>query len=223
MKKYIAYLRVSTKGQERSGLGLEAQRAIIDHYITAKGDEIVEEFVEAESGKDVINRPLLQKAIQLCNLHNYTLVVAKLNRLSRDVQDTFGILKQLDNKLVSCDIPTQNGLLDTFTLAVFAGLAQREREHISISTKQALGAKKSRGTKLGSPQNLTQEARLKGVEAIKKKAQNNRNNRLATAFVEKCKREQMTLQQIADELNGHGFKTARGKVFTRISVCRLVS
>lgn len=221
MKKYIAYLRVSTKGQERSGLGLEAQRAIIDHYITAKGDEIVEEIIEAESGKDLSNRPLLKKAIQLCNLHNYTLVVAKLDRLSRDVQDTFGILKQLDNKLISCDIPTSNDGLDTFTLAVFAGLAQRERELISIRTKQALQAKKARGVKLGSPQNLTQDARDKGVKAIKQKAIANKNNRLASALVERCKKEKMTLQQIADELNVHGFKTARGKVFNRVSVSRL--
>lgn len=222
MKKYIAYLRVSTKGQERSGLGLEAQRAIIDHYITAKGDKIVEEIIEAESGKDLSNRPLLKKAIQLCNLHNYTLVVAKLDRLSRDVQDTFGILKQLNNKLISCDIPTSNDGLDTFTLAVFAGLAQRERELISIRTKQALQAKKARGAKLGSPQNLTQNARDKGVKAIKQKAKANKNNRLASALVERCKKEKMTLQQIADELNGHGFKTARGKVFNRVSVSRLI-
>ena len=223
MKKYVAYLRVSTKGQERSGSGLEAQRAIIHHYTVGLGAEIIEEFVETESGKEIDNRPLLHEAIHLCNSNNYILVVAKLDRLSRDVQDTFAILKQLNNKLVCCDIPTQNDVLDTFTLALFAGLAQREREIISIRTKQALQAKKARGVKLGTPSNLTNEARRKGVEAIKKKAKDNKNNRLATALIEKCKREQMTLQQIAEELNNHGFKTAREKSFNRISVSRLVS
>lgn len=218
MKKYIAYLRVSTKGQERSGLGLEAQRAIIEHYTAVEEAEVVQEFVESESGKDIENRPKLREAIHLCKTYNYTLVVAKLDRLSRDVEHIFSIKRKLGDNLKSCDLPST----DSMTLSIFAGIAQRERELISIRTKAALKVKKKQGIVLGSPQNLTNEARAKGTAAIKRKAAENKNNRLATALIEKCKREGMTLQAIADELNHHGFRTARGKEFHKVSVSRLV-
>lgn len=218
MKQYIAYLRVSTKGQERSGLGLQAQRAIIEYYAKVEGAEIVKEYLESESGKDIDNRPKLNEAINYCIKHNTVLVVAKLDRLSRDVEHIFKIQKRLGDKFKSCDLPTT----DSLTLSIFAGLAQREREIISIRTKVALQAKKAQGAVLGKPENLTNEARSRGVEAIKAKARKNRNNRLATALIEKCKREQMTLKQIADELNQNGFKTSQGKQFNPVSVSRLV-
>ena len=217
MKTYVAYLRVSTKKQARSGLGLEAQRAIIQHYVKLEGAEIIQEFLELESGKYIENRPILQEAIQTCVINGYTLVVAKLDRLSRDVEHIFAIQKKLGDKFKSCDLPST----DSLTLSIFAGLAQREREIISIRTKVALQAKKDQGVKLGKPENLTQEAREKGVASIKEKAKKNRNNRLATALIEKCKREKMTLEQIAQNLNEHGFRTAQGKAFRAVSVHRL--
>lgn len=217
MKQYIAYLRVSTKGQERSGLGLQAQRAVIEHYAKLEGAEIVKEYIESESGKNIENRPKLQQAINDCIKNNYILVVAKLDRLSRDVEHIFKIQKRLGDKFKSCDLPTT----DSLTLSIFAGLAQREREIIGIRTKIALDAKKKQGIKLGNPQHLTQEARLKGVQAIKEKARNNQHNRVATALIEKCKKEGKTLQQIADELNQHGFKTSQGKLFNPVTVSRL--
>ena len=218
MRKYIAYMRVSTKGQERSGLGLQAQKAIIDHYTKLEGAEIVQEYIETESGKDIENRPKLQLAINECMKLNFILIVAKLDRLSRDVEHIFKIQKRLgEHRFKSCDLPSS----DSLTLSIFAGLAQREREIISIRTKVALQAKKAQGVKLGKPENLTQEARDKGVVAIKEKAKKNSNNRVATALIEKCKREKMTLQEIANELNQNGFKTSQGKQFNRISVSRL--
>lgn len=217
MKQYIAYLRVSTKGQEKSGLGLQAQRAIIEHYAKQEGAVIVTEYLESESGKDIDNRPKLQQAINDCVKHNYILVVAKLDRLSRDVEHIFKIQKRLGDKFKSCDLPTT----DALTLSIFAGLAQREREIISIRTKVALQAKKAQGIKLGKPENFSKAGREKGVESIKAKAKANTHNRVATALVEKCKKENKTLQQISDELNQHGFKTSRGKQFTPVAVCRL--
>mgnify|MGYP006149939451 CR=1 FL=1 len=223
MKKYIAYLRVSTKGQERSGLGLEAQRAIIYHYATLDKIEVTQEYIEAESGKDMDNRPMLQSAIADClNDKDAFLIVAKLDRLSRDVKDTFDILEKVRGKFVSCDIPTQNGVLDTFTLAVFAGLAQRERELISIRTKAALQAKKNRGVKLGKPENFTNESRAVGAASTKQKALKNLNNRLASALIERFDRGLYTLQQIADELNSKGFRTSKGKLFHPTTVKRLI-
>jgi DNA invertase Pin-like site-specific DNA recombinase len=222
MKKYISYLRVSTKKQGKSGLGLEAQRAIIEHFAKMDGAVIEREFIETESGKDTINRQYLKEAIELCNTGNYTLIVAKLDRLSRDVKDTFEILEQLKGKLISCDIPTQNGQMDSFMLSIFAGLAQRERELISIRTRQALQAKKARGIKLGKPENFTNSTRALGRQSLSEKAGNNRNIKLAVALVRKCKNESKSLAEIAQELNESGFRTSQNKSFHKMTVKRLM-
>lgn len=213
MKQYIAYLRVSTKGQEKSGLGLEAQRAIIKHYTGLEESVIVREVIEAESGKDISNRPGLKNAIQECETFGYTLIVAKLDRLSRNVEHIFRIHNILGDLFRSCDLPTT----DSLTLSIFAGLAQREREIISIRTKQALAAKKAKGDKLGTIKNLNREGRIAGIKAIREKA--NSKNKMAKSFVSKCKG--MTLEAIAAELNNNGFRTSRGKLFHKTTVLRL--
>jgi DNA invertase Pin-like site-specific DNA recombinase len=218
-KSYVPYLRVSTKGQERSGLGLEAQRAVIEHFAKLDNAKIIKEFVEAESGKDIENRPTLKEAIQFCQKNNFVLVVAKLDRLSRNVEHIFKIQNKLGDLFKSCDLPST----DSLTLSIFAGLAQREREIISIRTKLALKAKKDRGEKLGKPENLTTEGRRLGVEKIKEKAGQNPNNRRAKSLILKCKNEGMTLEKIAEELNQNGFTTARGKAFHKTTVSRLVA
>lgn len=213
MKQYIAYLRVSTKGQERSGLGLEAQRAIIKHYTDLEESIIVREAIEVESGNDIDNRPVLINAIQECTKMGHTLIVAKLDRLSRNVEHVFRIHNQLKEKFRACDIP----FLDSLTLSIFAGLAQREREIISIRTKQALAAKKARGEKLGTIKNLNREGRIAGIKAIREKA--NSKNKMAKSFVSKCKG--MTLEAIANELNNNGIRTSQGKLFHKTTVLRL--
>ncbi|MGG7664035.1 recombinase family protein [Dyadobacter sp. BHUBP1] len=218
MAHYIAYLRVSTQRQKNSGLGIEAQRAIIEYYAKIDQAIIVREVVESVSGKETGNRPQLRAAITECVQHGYTLVVAKLDRLSRDVQDTFQILKALEGRLKSCDIPQ----LDSFTLAIFAGLAQRERELISIRTKAALAEKKKRGFQLGTPANLTIDNRKTGILAAAEKATKHRSNRLVLALVEKCRREHKTLPEIARELDESGFRTVRGKKHSIFSVRRLL-
>jgi DNA invertase Pin-like site-specific DNA recombinase len=108
MKQYIAYLRVSTKGQERYGLGLEAQRAIIEHYTAIEEAEIIQEFVESDSGKTMENRPKLKETIELFRTYNYTLIVAKLDRLSRDVEHILvsNGSSATTSKVVSCQVPT---------------------------------------------------------------------------------------------------------------------
>lgn len=217
MKKYVSYLRVSTKGQERSGLGLEAQRAVIEYFAKVDSAEIVREFVESESGKEIENRPTLREAIQFCQSNGFVLVVAKLDRLSRNVEHIFKIQNTLGDLFKSCDLPST----DSLTLSIFAGLAQREREIISIRTKLALKAKKEKGANLGKVENLTTEGRRLGVERIKEKARQNPNNRRAKSLIQKCKKDGMTLEQIANELNNNGFFTSRGKSFTKTTVSRL--
>ena len=210
-------MRVSTKGQERSGLGLEAQRAIIQHFAKIDNAEIVKEFVESESGKEIENRPTLRGAIQFCQNNRFILVVAKLDRLSRNVEHIFKLQNILGDLFKSCDLPST----DSLTLSIFAGLAQREREIISIRTKLALKAKKDRGDKLGKPENLTTEGRRLGVAKMKEKAKQNTNNRRAKTLIIKCKNEGMTLEQTAKELNNNGFLTSTGKKFHKTSVMRL--
>lgn len=218
MKKYISYLRVSTKGQERSGLGLEAQRAIIQHYAKIDEAEIEHEFIEAVSGKDIENRPKLMEAIKLCNEKKYIFIVAKLDRLSRDIEHIFKLKKLLGENFKSCDLPDT----DTVTLGIYAIFAQREREIISIRTKVALEAKKKRGEKMGNPQYFTQETRELGGKMQKEKAIKNINNKMASGMIARYNREEYTLEAIAQELNNFGFRTVKGKLFNRSTVWYLI-
>ena len=213
-RAYVAYIRVSTKGQEKSGLGLEAQREIIRHYAHIDQMEVVCEFVETESGKEIDNRPQLQKAVAFCLRENYVLVVAKLDRLSRDVEHIFKLMRVLGGRFKSFDLPST----DSFTLSIFAGLAQREREIIGIRTKQALKAKKAQGVKLGKPENFSDEGRRNGAGVMKEKARSNEGNIRATKLIEHCREKNMTFEEIAEQLNSNGFQTVRGKRFQKMTV-----
>lgn len=214
MRPYVAYLRVSTQEQKKSGLGIEAQREIIDHYATMDGVQIIKEYVETESGKETDNRPQLREAIEFCKAHDYILVVTKLDRLSRDVEHIFKLQKQLGDRFKSCDLPSS----DSLTLSIFAGLAQREREIISIRTRQALKAKKAQGAILGKPENFTNEGRKAGAATMKAKAAANTNNTRALSLIEHCKGKAMSLEQIAQELNRNGFRTVKGKEYYKATV-----
>jgi DNA invertase Pin-like site-specific DNA recombinase len=207
-------MRVSTQSQSKSGLGLEAQKAIIDHYSKIEGAEIVKEFVEVESGKAMANRPKLNEAINYCLQNGCYLIVAKLDRLSRDVEHIFKIQKQLGNRFVSCDLPST----DSLTLSIFAGLAQREREIISIRTKLALQQKKKQGYVLGKPENLTYENRKAGALTNKRIAQETVSNKIAFSIIAALRKDGRTFQDIADELNKTGLKTARDKQYQRMTV-----
>jgi DNA invertase Pin-like site-specific DNA recombinase len=212
-KNYVSYIRVSTKEQGRSGLGLEAQQTIIEHYAHIDEAVILRGFVEVESGSDN-NRPILETAVRFCIENDCILVVAKLDRLSRDVEHIFSLMRKLDGRFKSCDLPTT----DVLTLSIFAGLAQRERELISIRTRQALQAKKLRGEKLGKIENLTTEGRRLGVAKIKQIAKENQKHRQAKALIDMYRKQDKTFQEIGDILNKSSFTTARGKEFTKAMV-----
>jgi DNA invertase Pin-like site-specific DNA recombinase len=141
----ISYLRVSTARQGTSGLGLEAQRSAVASYALAGGHTIVSEFVEVESGAKS-QRPQLAEALDACRLHRATLVIAKLDRLARNVAF---IANLMDGgvEFVACDLPHANRL----TLHLLAAIAEHEREMISQRTKAALQAAKARGVRLGNP------------------------------------------------------------------------
>lgn len=208
---YIAYYRVSTSEQGISHLGIEAQMKAVRQFV--KTGELQAEYTEIESGKND-NRPELSKALQQAKETGCTLLIAKLDRLSRNV--TFiSTLMDARVKFKCCDMPEA----DSFTIHIFAALAQKEREQISARTKAALQALKDRGVKLGGTKPLTSEAIASGNQSRRDSKANNDRNRIAKAFIAKCSGS--TLQQIANELNQHGIKTSTGKQFTPTQVGRL--
>jgi DNA invertase Pin-like site-specific DNA recombinase len=139
MEKYISYLRVSTQKQGAEGLGISAQRSMCEQFVSSKGGEIVKEFLDVESGKSRTRAELWQ-AIEYAKANNVPLVIAKLDRLARDVEFTFKVMNT-GIEIHFTDMPVVN----TMILGVFASVAQYERELISARTKQALAAKKARG------------------------------------------------------------------------------
>jgi DNA invertase Pin-like site-specific DNA recombinase len=143
--RVVSYLRVSTAKQGMSGLGLEAQRAAVEGFAAAHHHDVICEFLEVESGKRD-DRPQLEAALATCRLHRATLVIAKLDRLARNVAF---IANLMDGgvEFLACDMPHANRL----TLHLLAAIAEHEREMISQRTKAALAAAKARGVKLGNP------------------------------------------------------------------------
>lgn len=211
--KYVAYYRVSTDKQGDSGLGLEAQRSDVRRFIHP--DKIDIELTEIESGRKHI-RPVLNEAINLCKKHGATLLIAKLDRLARNVSFVSTLMNS-GIKFIAVDMPQATEL----TIHIYSAMAEDEAKRISSRTKAALKVKKEQGFKLGSPQNLTQEARLKAIDAIKTKAANNENNQRAKALIQEMRKSGISFQKIADKLNSCGYKTSTNKEFNAIQVSRL--
>ena len=207
--QFIIYYRVSTKQQGESGLGLEAQRSIINHYIDS--NLVVAEFTEVASAKNVTDRPILLQAIAECNEHRYTLAVAKLDRLSRKTEDALEVYSELDGRLTSCDIPN----LDKFTLTLFMAIADRERELISIRTRDALTERKKRVGEWRKPgKGFRKSDRLdQAVDTNQRKAQINENNRRAAKLIGELRAKGESWRTITDQLNEFGFRTAQNKIF----------
>jgi len=217
MDKFVTYYRVSTEKQGQSGLGLNAQRTTVSNY--AKDGLIIAEFVEMESGK-VNRRPELLKALDLAKKENATLLIAKLDRLSRNASFIFS-LKDAGVNFIACDLPQAN----TLTIGIMAVMAQQERELISSRTKAALSELKKKGVKLGSDSFTNIEIQEKAFKASLKtrqcKARENENNVRAYTLAKALKNANIHLPQIVIELNKAGFKTSTGKNFQIVQVQRL--
>lgn len=212
---FIAYYRVSTAKQGQSGLGLEAQKAAVTAYLNGGSWILAGEFTEVESGKHN-DRPQLAMAIAEAKRRNATLLVAKLDRLSRNAAFLLK-LQESAARFVACDMPEANN----FMVGIMALVAQQEREAISARTKAALAAKKAQGKVLGSPANLTPAAAAKGriaaSVALTAKADNFASDYRAilAGMIGKSLREKATL------LNQSGYTTPRGKAFTAQAVKNL--
>lgn len=224
MKKYIAYTRVSTNKQD---LGLEVQLEIINRFINPS-DEVIHTYTEKESGRKS-DRPELMKAIQHCKETNSILLIAKLDRLSRNVAF---ISTLMDSKVSfkACDIPTA----DNFTIHIFAALAEREVGLIRERTKSAMNVIKENISKNGyhisksgnkitslGGGTFTSEQREMGIAVIRQKKASNENLKRAKAFAQSLKDNGLNVTQIANLLNENGFKTSRGKEYYHTQVSRL--
>lgn len=221
--RYLVYYRVSTKGQGESGLGLDAQRGYIQHFLPA--DCIVDEVTEIASAKNIEDRPLLQDAIARCKAEGIGLAFAKVDRLSRCTEDALKILKQLGGYLYSCDLPSKPGeRMDKFMLTMFMAIADRERELISIRTTQALQAKKERDGSVhpvkGHVSNFTAEGRQKA--AAKKRATAKREDQKVRLAIKAMRKAGESLEEIARKLNEDGHTTATGKQFFKMTVKRIL-
>lgn len=209
MQRTITYLRVSTKRQGASGLGLEAQKKMIDDYLLGKQVELLGQFVEVESGKNN-NRPQLGAAILQCRMTGSTLVIAKLDRLARNVQFT-ATLMESGVDFVACDMPQAS----KFTIHILAAVAEQEAEAISQRTKAALAAAKARGRLLGiRTDNLTPEhacnGRRIGAAAVRNKA-DEFAKRIYPIIEAYQQLGEYTLSGIANRLNDANILTPRQK------------
>jgi DNA invertase Pin-like site-specific DNA recombinase len=217
--KWISYLRVSTGRQGRSGLGLEAQRAAVDSYLNGGPWRLVKEFVEVESGKND-DRPVLGQALKSCRLYGAKLVIAKIDRLSRDAHFLLG-LEKAGVDFVAADMPNANRL----TVHIMAMIAQEERRMISERTKAALAAAKKRGVKLGGYRagtKLTAKLRKAGNEANAHKA-TQRAAEVAPVIAELQAAGAASLRAIADGLNERGIPTAQGASWSPTQVMRVLA
>ena len=221
-KALVSYLRVSTKKQGQSGLGLEAQRAAVAEYAAKEGCKVVAEYVEVESGKKAA-RPELAKALNHCRAAKACLVVAKLDRLSRNVAFLSGLM-EAGVDFVACDNPTAN----KFTVHILAAVAEQEAKAISERTRVALAAAKKRGVLLGS----ARPGHWQGIEA-KRRAGSKRgvrraaelrtqaaslHNSMAVTTALTLRQAGMSWMEIATELNRRGLVTRRGNGWSKSSI-----
>ncbi|MGW9330244.1 recombinase family protein [Bosea sp. NPDC055594] len=216
--KFIAYYRVSTARQGRSGLGLEAQRAAVHEYLNGGAWTLISETVEIESGKRS-DRPELTAALTACRLHKATLVIAKLDRLARNVAFVSDLMES-GVEFVACDFPTANRL----TIHILAAVAEHEALAISARTIAALEAARARGTKLGGYRGRSGTAAdCERARAAQTALADQRAGDL-TATVQAIQLDgHFSLRSIGQELTRRGIPTARGGVWNSSQVSNVLS
>lgn len=221
--KFVSYLRVSTMRQGASGLGLEAQREAVSRYLNGGNWTLVQEMVEVESGKRN-DRPALAEAVRLCRIHRATLVIAKLDRLARNLHFISGLMES-GIKFIAVDNPSANEL----TVHILAAVAQSEAKAISERTKAALAAAKARGKKLGGLRGpaeefaaLSRKGSAAGAAVRAAKASKRVEDLLP--LIEHIRETGATsLRAIAAELNARGIEAPRGGKWSPMQVQRLLA
>jgi DNA invertase Pin-like site-specific DNA recombinase len=235
MRKYVHYYRVSTRKQEESGLGLDAQHRAIADYTNRKPGEVIGEYAETETGKSAKKRPELQKAIAHANAAGAILVIAKLDRLARNVAFV-STLMESGLEFVACDVPTANRI----TIHVLAAVAEEEARLISKRTKEALAELKAQGVPLGSARpghwegmtldglhsraDRRRQGCLRGREAAHRNVKDEMMKRYEPIipWIRELRDSGCTLQGVVDNLNRRGYLTRRGFAWTKGTVYRLI-
>jgi DNA invertase Pin-like site-specific DNA recombinase len=212
----VAYYRVSTERQGRSGLGLDAQKAAVESLVKRSGGVLRAEFTEVQSGRDD-DRPQLAEALKLCRLTNSTLLIAKLDRLSRNVA-FLATLQQSGTKFMACDLPEANELV----VHILAAVAQAERKAISERTRAALAAAQARGVRLGNPR-LKPGTRMSAAAASRARSQraSDRAKELLDVIENAARSGHRSLRQVARYLNDLGIPSPNGRQWHPNSVRRV--
>lgn len=213
--KFIAYYRVSTQKQGASGLGLDAQKDAVKRFLNGGVWELVSEYQEVETGKGadaLAKRPLLRAALDACRKHGATLIIAKLDRLARNVHFVSGLL-ETGVEFVAADMPQANKVM----IQMHAVMSEWERDQISARTKAALTAAKKRGVVLGA----TGSANLKQNIEERKQAADTFASKLA-GVIRGFRAEQMTQREMAVQLNLLSIKTPRGGDWSLVQVQRIL-
>jgi len=217
--KFVAYYRVSTAKQGISGLGLEAQQDAVRRYLDGGRWQMVAEFTEIESGKRN-DRPKLAEALALCRVYGATLVIAKLDRLARNVAFVSGLMDS-DVEFIAVDFPQANRL----TVHILAAVAEHEALMISARTKAGLAVAKARGTRLGNPTPKIACRASEGAKAsilARRKTAVARSANLLPVIRGIQESGAVSLRQIAAELNQRGIPTARGGQWSGVQVQRVI-
>jgi DNA invertase Pin-like site-specific DNA recombinase len=214
--RFVAYYRVSTAMQGRSGLGLEAQREAVRVFMGGSAGTLAEEFTEIETGKND-DRPQLARALDACRLTGAVLVIAKLDRLSRDAHFLLG-LEKAGAEFIAADMPNANRL----TVRLMAVIAQEECEMISARTKAALAAAKARGRKLGGNHGGPKVDAAKGRAARSRAADDYARQVGPIALAALQATDSASYGQVAVVLTARGVRTPRGGKWTRAAVRSLI-
>jgi DNA invertase Pin-like site-specific DNA recombinase len=218
--KFVAYYRVSTRKQGKSGLGLEAQQEAVRSHLNGGRWKMVAEFTEVESGKRN-DRPALAEALALCRIHGATLIIAKLDRLARNVAFISNLMDS-SVEFVAVDMPTAS----RFTVHIMAAVAEQEAEMIAARTKAAMATAKARGTLLGrrdsaiaayASKGALASAELRGAKASK------RADDLLPMILHIQASGAASLREIAAVLNDKGVPTARGGEWSAVQVSRVLA
>lgn len=223
-RKFVSWRRCSTQKQGRSGLGLEAQMSIINYFVNEANGELIADFHEIYTGKNLHGCVELQKAMEFAKKYNATLVIAKSDRF-RNLEQALEVYRLMDGSIYFCDVPmAEDKATYKFMLSLGWSLAEREAAITSLRTKQALQAKRDRGESIGNPNaTLTNAMRTNSIASRRKDAQLNENNRKAYKLAQSLMMQHKTHTEIAKELNDGGYKTSNGKQWHTIQVKRLIA
>ena len=223
-RKFVSWRRVSTQKQGRSGLGLEAQESIIKYFVGEANGELIADFHEVYTGKNLHGCVELQKAMECAKKNNATLVVAKTDRF-RNLEQALEVYRLMDGSIYFCDVPmAEDAATYKWLLSLAWSLAEREAAITSLRTKQALQAKRDRGESIGNPNaTISATMRANSIASRRKDAQLNDNNRKAYKLASLLVAQGKTITEVSRELNENGYKTPTGKQWQTIQVQRLMA